>query len=426
MDRRTFLATIPLSTAAFNLPARREANEVTGQTALTAWPLVPPGVTYFTRQKMEGLVDTSRPLTGIPFEVVVYNFPSWHPSPWMEQRFGKGWTEFEPVRYAKPWFEGEIQPKQPLWGMFDPSDPASFNEADPAWAAREIDLAADSGITAFMIDWYWHEGTMFYHEQLEQGFLRAANRQKLKFAVMWANHHWPNNYPAPLKGEEAIIFPQTYSEADMDRLTDYLLEHYLREPNYWRIDEVPVFAIFNVDGNGGILKYFGVKKLRAIFDRMRSRAVKGGLKGLHLQASHVYQAGQTPLREAGFDSATHYHTCGGGPPGKTTEYAEGVERSIKVWKTTAPKVNLPYFPDCPVGWDNSPRYGRNAHVLVHRTPDQFELQMLAAKYFVAAQLTKPPVIFLSAWNEWTEDHYLLPDAPYGYSYLDAVRRQFGG
>ena len=210
----------------------------------------------------------------------------------------------------------------------------------------------------------------------------------------------------------------------MDRLTDYLLEHYLQEPNYWRIDGQPVFAIFNIDGDAGILKHLGVEKLRSTFDRMRNRAGKAGLKGLHIQASHVYKAGQTPLKEIGFDSATHYHTLAGGPPGKTTEYADALERSIRTWTETAPRLDIPYFPDCPVGWDNSPRYGANAHVVINRTPDQFELQLLAAKYFVARQHTKPAVIFLSAWNEWTEDHYLMPDATYGYSYLAAVRRQF--
>jgi hypothetical protein len=425
MDRRTFLGAVPLSAAALHLPGAAEATPpLRAGDKPSDWPILPPGVPYFTRQKVESLVDTSLSLAGIPFQVMVYNFPSWHPSPVMEKLFGKGWTEFETVRHAQSWFEGEIQPKQSLWGMYDPSDPNSFNEADPVWAAREIDLAADSGITGFMVDWYWREGMMFYHEQLEQGFLRAPNRQKLKFAVMWANHHWSNLYPVPLQGQAALLYPQTYSEADMDRITDYLLEHYLREPNYWRIDDQPVFAIFNIEGKGGILTEFGVEKLRVLLDRMRNRVAKAGFKGLHVQASHVYKAGTTPLTEAGFDSATHYHTIPDSPEGKTTEYADAMEKGVNLWKATAPKLNLPYFPDCPVGWDNSPRYGRKAHRWVHRTPDQFELQMLAAKYFVAAQKTKPPVIFLSSWNEWTEDHYLLPDAVYGYAFLDAVRRQF--
>jgi hypothetical protein len=47
-----------------------------------------------------------------------------------------------------------------------------------------------------------------------------------------------------------------------------------------------------------------------------------------------------------------------------------------------------------------------------------------AKRFLAATPSVDPVIFLSAWNEWSEDHYLLPDTIHGYGYLEAVRRQF--
>ena len=210
-------------------------------------------------------------------------------------------------------------------------------------------------------------------------------------------------------------------------MTDYLLEHYLREPNYWRIDDQPVFAIFNLDSDkssAGLLNFFGVEKLRKIFDSMRNRAVKAGLKGLHIQASRNYKAGETPLKELGIDSATTYHSFAGGAPGKTSEFAAGAEQSVRWWKDTASKLDIPYFPDCPVGWDNSPRYAGNAHVYINRSPDQYEQLLLAAKYFVAGRQTKPPVVFLLAWNEWTEDHCLLPDATYGYSYLAAVRRQF--
>jgi hypothetical protein len=425
MDRRSWLKGVPAAAAALSVPLGRQPSaSPVPRPGESDFPLLPPGVSYFTRQKAEELVGTTVPIAGIPFEVIAYHFPSWHPSPYMEKLFGKGWTEFECVRHATPWFQGEIQPKRPLWGMFDPAVPGSFNEADPEWAAREIDLAASSGIDAFMIDWYWHMGTQFYHEQLEEGLLKAPNRQKIKFAVMWANHNWANLYPAPIKGKEAILNPQEYSEADMDRLTDYLFEHYLRQPNYLRIQDQPVFSIFNVDGEAGILHHFGAEKLSRVFDRMRNRAAKSGLKGLHVQASHVYTAGVTPLKSAGFDSATHYHTFGGGPPGKTTPYAEAMEKSLRTWKETAPKLDIPYFPDCPVGWNNSPRYGGNAHRVTNKTPDQYELQLLAAKYFIAARRTSPAWVFLSSWNEWTEDHCLLPDEVHGYGFLDAVRRQF--
>lgn len=425
MNRRAWFKEMPAVAAALGLPlGRLPVASAFPEASESGFPPLPPAVSYFTRQTMEQLVEATTSMSGIQFQAIAYNFPSWHPSPYMEKLFGRGWTEFEAVRHATPWFEGEIQPKRPLWGMYDPAVAGSFNEADPEWAAREIDLAASSGIDAFMIDWYWHMGAQFYHEQLEQGFLKAPNRQKMKFAVMWANHNWANLYPAPLKGKEAILNPQTYSQADMERLTEYLLEHYLRQPNYWRIQDQPVFSIFNVDGDAGIMNHFGVEKLPGIFDMMRNRAAKAGLRGLHIQASHVYRAGSTPLKAAGFDSATHYHTFGGGPPGKTTLYARAMEKSIRTWKETVSKLDVPYFPDCPVGWDNSPRYGKSAHMVTNKTPDQFELQLLAAKRFAASQRTTPPAIFLSSWNEWTEDHCLLPDEIYGYSFLDAVRRQF--
>ena len=78
------------------------------------------------------------------------------------------------------------------------------------------------------------------------------------------------------------------------------------------------------------------------------------------------------------------------------EFAVAAERSVQLWKGTAPKIDIPYFPDCPVGWDNSPRYGNNAHAFINRSPDQYEQLLLAAKYFVAGRRTTPPVIFLSA------------------------------
>ena len=60
---------------------------------------------------------------------------------------------------------------------------------DPKWSAREIDLAVDHGIGVFLFDWYWYSGVKNMEEALEQGFLKAANRDRMKSALMWANHH---------------------------------------------------------------------------------------------------------------------------------------------------------------------------------------------------------------------------------------------
>lgn len=409
------LGTTGARDAAFPHAALSEANN------FAEVPAVSPGdlAAYFTEEKLRQGIDTTVSLQGIKFETVAYNFPSWHPSPFMEKIFGKGWTEFEALKNSKPLYPGHLFPKYPLWGY--------FNEAEPEWAEREIETAANFGIDVWMIDWYWHSGTMFYHEQLESGFLQAPNRSKLKFAIMWANHHWPNVYPARSPRQAATLLPQLHSEDDMIKVADYCIEHYFHQPNYWRIDGRPVFAFFNLNL---LLETFSADQLKRVLEKMRERVAKEGLGDLHLQASHVYGGHESELKSLGFDSATLYHTFGwtygARPPGSRTPYGEAALQTIQIWQRTAQKINIPFFPDCPVGWDDSPRFGPGAHMVTQRTPDQYERLLRAAQYFSAANSAKPNIVFLSAWNEWTEDHVLLPDTVFGYSYLEAVRRVFRG
>src|ERR1700733_7659924 len=80
------------------------------------------------------------------YVVAVYYFPDFHVDSVNEKWHGKGWTEWELVKAARPRFKGHHQPKVPAWGY--------FNEADPRWAAKEIDLAAANDIDVFIYDWY--------------------------------------------------------------------------------------------------------------------------------------------------------------------------------------------------------------------------------------------------------------------------------
>ena len=99
---------------------------------------------------------------------------------------GKNWTEWNLVEHAKPRFPGHQQPNVPLWGY--------EMDNDPAVMAKKIDAAADHGIDHFLFDWYWYNETstngqpgLFQDSALEDGFLAAANRDRIKFALMWAS-----------------------------------------------------------------------------------------------------------------------------------------------------------------------------------------------------------------------------------------------
>jgi hypothetical protein len=84
-------------------------------------------------------------------------------------------------------------------------------------------------------------------------------------------------------------------------------------------------------------------------------------------------------------------------------------------------LNIPYFPTCSVGWDDSPRFGESSSVAINRSPDQFERLVRAARHILSGT-AKTKLIYIGAWNEWTEDGVLLPDTYWGYSYLEALRR----
>lgn len=153
------------------------------------------------------------------YEVAVYHFPNYHPDSINAKWHGKGWTEWEVVKAAKPRFEGHGQPKVPTWGYFD--------ESDPKWAAKEIDLAADHGIDCFIYDWYWYSNTGPYlQEGMGKGFLRAPNRNRLKFTIMWANHDWLNIQPAPFDNGRTALAQGEVSWNLRDTLSTYCFVHH--------------------------------------------------------------------------------------------------------------------------------------------------------------------------------------------------------
>jgi hypothetical protein len=421
MNRRKLIGSaLQAGVAAGLLPACGSSQTKPG--AISTQPLseVPPELmgpaaeaAYFDEAALYRTLGT-RQLRTPEVKVVAFNFPSWHASPYMEGLFGRGWTEFDTLKGARSLFPGHSMPHFPLWGYYD--------ESDPLWAAREIELASTYGVDAWMIDWYWHDGRQFYQEQLEHGMLKADNRAKLKFAIMWANHDWKNVYPARSPDEAAVLLPQTHSFADFEKVINYCAEKYFSQSNYLTIDGSPVFALFDASKVVGQLGEDGLKRALAI---MRERSQKLGFPKIHLQVNNGFEKYQERLKEFGFDSAALYGTMawtyGARPPGSRIPYGTGASEAIGTWKSKREHLDVHYYPTCSAGWDDSPRFGEFSSIAVNRTPDQFERLVRAARHFIA-DANGEKLIYIAAWNEWTEDSVILPDTYWGYGYLEALKR----
>jgi hypothetical protein len=213
------------------------------------------------------------------YTVAIYYWPNFHHDNYHQSKKGEGWTEWEIVKNGKPKFEGHYQPKVPLWGYRDESDPKEM--------ARSIDAMADAGIGAIIFDWYRYDDTInggiMIEEALRKGFLEAPNRNRVKFALMWANHTYIDCHPfAPGDnfGNAPVWRKGEVGQAAFERHTQDAIQNYFTKTNYWKIDGCPYFSIYDLDKL--ISGLGGVAQTRTALDNFRTRTKAAGFPDLHL------------------------------------------------------------------------------------------------------------------------------------------------
>jgi hypothetical protein len=372
------------------------------------------------------------------YQVGVYYFPNYHPDARNAIVHGTGWTEWELVKAARPRYPGHRQPIVPEWGYFD--------EADPRWAAREIDLAADHGITAFLYDWYWYEDGAFLQDGLEKGFLRAPNNERLQFGLMWANHDWTNIHPATFHNRPETLAKGRVTRAAWERLTDHVVKTYFSRPNCLKLGGAPYFSIYElgtfISGMGGL------EPAREAVESFRKKTREAGFPDLHLNGilwgvrvlpselgisdpNRVIAA--LGLASVGSYTWVHYFDPNSAGFPKSS-YAKAAERNYALWDEHARSLPVPYHPNVTRGWDSSPRtiqsdrFEKRGYpwtaVLEGNTPEAFKTALQRVKAFITRPETKQRVVTINAWNEWTEGSYLLPDTVHRNRYLQAIRDVF--
>jgi len=359
------------------------------------------------------------------YDVAAFVWPAYHNDPrWAEIGiFPEGDGEWETVRNAVPRYEGHRQPREPKWGY--------FNEADPKMQEKIIDKATKYGVNTFIFDWYWYDGRPFL-EDVVNAFLQARNRDKMKFYLMWANHT-ANSYWDRLEPDKSKVYWKgETSRETFDGFLDHLINDYFTCENYYRIDDKPVFAIYElgtfIAGMGGL------EPAREALDDFRAKCVTSGLPGVHIQAilwniptnlpgvpgeSESVQA--NILSYLGIESLTHYQWCHYVP---LQEYSSWGEQAVSEFDHIEEEYDLPYFPQVSVDWDNNPRFPYEVEAVTGSTPELFGSFLQKAKEYVDSHPDQPRLVTINAWNEWSEGSYLEPDTFYGDDYLKQVRKVF--
>jgi len=347
--------------------------------------------------------------------VAAYYFPQWHVDPTNTKNKGQTWTEWEIIKAGVPRFSGHAQPKIPLWGY--------QMEDDPSVMAQKIDAAASHGVNAFIFDWYYHESEPYLEGALDNGFLKAPNRDRMRFALMWANH--------PLRDEKGEVSRSTF-----EKISNHLVSDYFTNPAYWKIDGKPYFSIYEI--GTFITGMGGIQNARDALWSLRVHAIAAGLGGIHLNIVD-WQIRNRPdaaklLRILGVDSVTSYTWVHHVPLRQlgfpTVEYNDVANRYMAYASAAKEKYGVPYYPNVTMGWDSTPRMkadqphdGRgypNTPVIVGNTPQRFKEVLQQLKTDLAGSPPSARIITIDAWNEWGEGAYLEPDTVTGMGYLNAI------
>jgi hypothetical protein len=370
------------------------------------------------------------------YELGVYYFPNYHSDPRTSGWHGHRWTEWELVKSARPRFAGQRQPRVPLWGYED--------ESDPAVMARKSAVATKYGLNHWIFDWYHYEGSPFLNGCLDRGFLAKGADHSMKFALMWANHDWLNVHPARADGPSGALLSGKVTRSGFSAIVHHLIDDYFSKPNYWCIGRAPYFSIYDL-GNF-IAGLGGMSAARSALDLFREEAARAGFSRIHLnlinwQNRLLENDGGfviTPkiVQDLGFDSVGSYawvHHCTKFVFPET-DYLDALQQNQEFWKGEAATQSVPYFPNVSVGWDASPRVCPSdkfenrgypfMSVFKNDTPENFKIALERGRAHLDGAKLPTKHLSINAWNEWTEGSYLEPDETNGFRYLEAIRDVF--
>ena len=364
-------------------------------------------------------------------KVYSYYFPNWHQDEKNDKWHGKGWTEWEVLKCARPRFNGHHQPRKPLWGYEDESDPTVFE--------KKIATAKKYGIDGFIFDTYMYAEGSYRLKCLNEGLLKAKNCQDIEFGILWCNHDAIYSHPSPKIGIAPTVCSSIVNEQQFIEITNYFIEHYFKQPNYIRINGKIYFAIYNIEKL--IRELGGKEECIRVIEGLRQRVRDAGLGELHLSTVSAIiediiddksQINKI-VTELGVDENVRYWW-----PVKykdnrlTIEYEDFLQAGIEATHDDLKKYSIPSIAHVMSGLDQSPRTIQSEiyenlniypwyAIVVNHNPVAYERAFKAMRKIALSPEYKGTYI-TTIWNEWTEGNYLEPEVGNGFGYLEAIKK----
>ena len=326
------------------------------------------------------------------YQIGVYYFP--------------GWKDKQPgAPAAYPWERIKKYPeREPIIGWYKGGDDNVMHQ--------QLEWMYAYGIDYVVFDWYYGENKKVFLEHAVRAYLRADNRGKVSFSILWANH---DNMPQNME--------------DWDSMIHYWVDNYFSKPEFYRIDGRPVVFVFSAQALKKQAESFG-KSTRQLFARARIITQKVGEKAIYFVAC---TAARNPIinfyaKESGYSalSAYNYHK---GPSDllPSHSFSSLDEDYRQHWSRFRAEANLPLIVPITSGWDKRPWGGSKdpLHDNSFPKPREFKQHLEAAKTFMDENPTLTQKMgVICCWNEFGEGSVVEPTKKAGFIFLEQVRAVF--
>lgn len=371
--------------------------------------------------------------------VIAYYLPQFHPTKINDKYWGKGFTEWTNVTKAKPQYRGHYQPQIP-------ADLGFYDLRLPEIRQAQADMARENGVEGFMYWNYWFGNGKKILEMPIEELMRTA-KPDFPFCVGWANHDWSNKTWQKTKSftKDTVFLKQEYlGKQDYTDYFYYLLPMF-RDHRYIKVDEKPLFYVFDPDS---------CPDMKEFIQLWQHLAEKNGIPGIHFvaradsigKADEIYKknfmnevkARYDRYIDMGFDavSSMNFRRAEILATGFFKKIIRNIRRKIfgyalnshdymkltEHYYTDEDKLDYVY-PQITPRKDKTPRAGKNALVYTGSTPEKFRIAIKMALEKIKDKDDEHKILFLNSWNEWGEGSYMEPDIVWGHQYLDVLREE---
>lgn len=364
-------------------------------------------------------------------KVIANYLPQFYRTPQNDKWWGEGYTDWSAVKAASSLFKGHLQPRVPLNERYYSLD----NADDIRWQAE---LAREFGVYGFGIYHYWFSEEKHFLE-VPPELLLADQSIDINFMFIWDNDSWRRSWSAIPDGnswaktfedareaseesQDGMLAELVYGRKDAWRVHFEHLIPFFNDSRYVKVNGCPMFAIMRPENNFALLT-----EMITYWDQL---AKEQGFNGMFCVSNDKPRNRRKGYR---FDERFTYAPLQcqdffawlASKLDRTFRKQEGIKfyDYDKVWKTLirfAKHAGSHTLLSGFVSYDDSPRRGEDAVIILGETPQKFEKYM--TELLEISKVQGKEYVFLSAWNEWGESMYLEPDANNEYAYLEALKR----